>query len=606
MNEVIQRLLKPLTDELLKAYDENIVFAIRNNLIEYEVEEYNRNLYIKTLLHRTTPKRLLDIYQPLSVVKSFRSSRLISGIDDLFEKQFVTLVGGAGSGKSTLVKFLVLQCLDNSNALPLKVELRYLNDYEGNLEDYFKEHIFKSQGITDSDVIVNQILSSGKCVVFLDGYDELDSNNIQSRTKEIDQFVKRYNKNRYALTTRPFTSVELLPLFHNYTVADLSDEDIASFIKRQFEKSEEELASKIVEAIELKANSNYKSFVRNPLLLSMFILTFRSYADIPEKRSVFYKQVYDTLFSVHDSMSKLAFIREKRTGFSKERFEEFLSIFSFLSYFEEKFVFSKEYIENKFDLIKSKRGKFESDNEDILYDLTVSISIMSVEGTHFTFPHRSLQEYFAVNYLLELSLPSRNKVYKKMLSEFKNSFNQVGYRINTDAAVEKHDKASKFMERFNSMHQLLIEMDKFNFTKTVLLPVYDKIIKNLNSECQANKKYRESRIMFQLSISNMISKLPNSEAVRDFNHRYSNTTFKLHEEIVNEFKKETGRGVDQLSHKQFREEYTKRLPALTADLEGEFIPLRRVMLDEYIILRDKAKEYIEDYKETENDFSDLI
>lgn len=364
---VIGDKLKSFLENIAAEFGEEVKQLINNNILEYQIEEYNRNYCTKTLLHRVQPKNLKDFYQPLYITpcgKKYRtvglrkSSDRIStnSVSELFaKKQFITIIGSAGSGKSTIVKYLFLNSIETKFKIPIKVELRYLNDYEGSVIEFVKEKIFKLNKLATNERIIERLMSSGDFVFFLDGYDEITSAKKEKITKEIDNLVQVYNKNYYLLTTRPYTDIELLPLFHNFEVCVLSDADINQFIKKQIPKEENELCDKIIEAVNNKENISYKTFLSNPLLLSMFILTFQSYSSIPQKRSEFYSQVFDALFSVHDSMSKLAFVREKQSGLSKEQIVEVLKLFSFLSYFDEKFIFSSLYLEEKLSFIKEKK-----------------------------------------------------------------------------------------------------------------------------------------------------------------------------------------------------------------------------------------------------------
>ena len=68
-------------------------------------------------------------------------------------------------------------------------------------------------------------------------------------SKNIDELTKLYNKNYYILTSRPFSMVESLPMFHNYEVCELCDEEINQFINKQIPKTESEIASKMIYAI---------------------------------------------------------------------------------------------------------------------------------------------------------------------------------------------------------------------------------------------------------------------------------------------------------------------------------------------------------------------
>lgn len=469
--------LKSLFENITKEFGEEVKQVIKNNILEYQVEEYNRNFCTKTLLHRVQPKNLKDFYQPLFINPCGKRHRPIgfrestkriptNSISELFsKKKFITLIGNAGSGKSTIVKYLFLNAIDTKFKIPIKVELRYLNDYDGTVIDFIKDRIFKLSKLGTNDRIIERLMSSGDFVFFLDGYDEITSLKKEKITKEIDDLVKLYNKNYYLLTSRPYTEIDLLPLFYNFEVCELSDDDINNFIRKQIPAGEKELCDKIIEAVNSKENVSYKSFLSNPLLLSMFILTFQSYSSIPQKRNEFYSQVFDALFSVHDSMSKLAFVREKQSGLSKEQIVEVLKLFSFLSYFDEKFIFSGLYLDVKFKFIKEKKKNIVFDNDKLVNDLQVAIGILNKEGTDYTFPHRSLQEYFAAIYIFSLNDENKKIVYQKIINTL------------TDKKAFRQTSRDNF-------HLLLSELDDKNVIKHALIPYFERYISEVNLEEQ--------------------------------------------------------------------------------------------------------------------------
>jgi predicted NACHT family NTPase len=178
-------ILSSITDE----FGEEVKQVVSNNILEYQVEEYNRNSISKTLLHRVQPKKLKEFYQPLFITNCGQNNRQrpfikrrgdripTDEIEALFKKkQFITLIGNAGSGKSTIVKYLFLNAIDTSFKIPIKLELRYLNDYDGSVIDFVKEKIFKLNRLASSEKIIERLMKSGNFVFFLDGYDEITSN----------------------------------------------------------------------------------------------------------------------------------------------------------------------------------------------------------------------------------------------------------------------------------------------------------------------------------------------------------------------------------------------------------------------------------------------
>ncbi len=388
-------------------------------------------------------------------------------IENLFvEGSCITLIGTAGSGKSTLVKFLFVNSIKSNYKIPLKIELRYLNSYDNDLITYIKEEIIKFSKIAESDRIIEKLLLSGSFVIFFDGYDEVSSSKKEKITNDICRITKRYNKNSYILTSRPFVNIDMIENFHNYHVCDLSEEEIESFIKRQFGEAEQELADKIIETISNEESKTYKSFLSNPLLLSMFIITYQTDSNIPQKKSDYYNQVFNTLYSVHDTSSKLGFVREKKSGLSKEDFIEILKRFSFKSFFNQKYSFTSEYFDLQLNRLK-KDLKLSFAIDDIVYDLEVAIGILTQEGLEITFPHRSLQEYFAALYVTTISSANKNKIYEFLLPLFKEMF-RIGFRQGENS----------------NFFSLLSEMDSIDFKKKLVIPSLERLMeqeKNLTT-----------------------------------------------------------------------------------------------------------------------------
>ena len=503
------RLINILKAGTNKIADEVCHFA-NNKILEYLSIEYERNSKTKTILHRSEPVDLNKFYQPLFLCKTSERWNRISLIDvekristenikDLFGKNScITIIGTAGSGKSTLVKYLFVDTITRKYKIPLKIELRYLNNYAGDLLEYIKNEVIKFYNIGEGDYIVEKLLSSGEFIMFFDGFDEISSNRKDEITRSICQITKKYSRNKYILTSRPFVNIELLENFHNYEVCDLSIEEIKSFIEKQFNETEKELAEKIIQTINSEDVQTYKSFLSNPLLLSMFIITYQTDSNIPQKRSDYYNQVFNTLYSVHDTSSKLGFVREKKSGLSKENFVEILKRFSFKSFFNQNYTFTTEYFENRLQEIK-KDLRLSFRNEDIIYDLEVAIGILTQDGLDITYPHRSLQEYFAALFVTTIAYENKLKVYGFLYKLFVNILND-----------------RKIGDNNSNFFLLLSEIDTIEFQKRLIIPFLKEISIRVNGISETSEV-----ISFFTSI-NSISFLIDSDMKRDFNKEHEN------------------------------------------------------------------------------------
>ncbi|MCR8559441.1 NACHT domain-containing protein [Mucilaginibacter sp. BJC16-A38] len=465
------------------------VYALLYNRIkDFETEEYNRCYYSKTILHRTEPVKLNEFYQPLFIRKygkNHRDERIEThSSSNLFgSNRFITLLGTAGSGKSTIVKYLSVNCADINFKIPVKIELRYLNKYNGTLLKFIEEEIFKCETLNIDKRTIAKVLNSGEFVFFFDGYDELSSTIKERTTKEINDFTTSYSNNYYLLTSRPYTNIELLSGFSNFEVCELNNDEIEQFVRKQIPTTEHEISSKILEAINEDSNQSYMTFLSNPLLLSMFILTFQTYSNIPPKKSAFYHQVFDSLYYLHDSMSKLAYDREKKSGLSKEQFEQVLKMFSYISFFKQIFVFDEAFINSILDKIKENKKNLTFSNEHLLDDLQVAICILQKEGLDYVFPHRSLQEYFSSLYIVGLEGKPKQEAYLKIYNSLKN------YDI-----IELITKDNFF--------SLLVEQDEQGVIKHLTIPFLEQITNDLKSSITSTKGENISMSMlFYLSMT---------------------------------------------------------------------------------------------------------
>lgn len=461
ISEVAKNKIAGILNDILSKLGDEIAQFANNNILEYLVQEYRNCKQTKTILHRDHPVDIDCIYQPLFLHRSYdrfqkpnNTLALIetTNIKDVFQNSnLITIIGDAGSGKSTIIKYLFLNAIRSDYKIPIKVELRYLNGTDKGVEDYIIDNIIKYENIATSNQIIKRMLTSGRFVIFLDGYDELDGS-IKSRiAREISQLSKKYYENSYIITSRPTDEIDLLDGFHNYRVCRLNKIQIENFVKRQYEENEQEIANKIIASINSKEVDQYRHFLQNPLLLSMFMFTYQTDSHIPHKTSDFYAQVFNTLYSGHDTISKLGYSREKQSGLSKDEILSILEMFSFISYWSSKYNFSSSDIQYFFKKVKD-GSKIGFDDDALIYDLHVAINILVKDGMIYSFPHRSMQEYFAASYVAGSPKDIKETLYKKF------------------AELD----LLKLPADYN-FFLLLKELDNDNFKRLFLIPYIDKI-----------------------------------------------------------------------------------------------------------------------------------
>ena len=445
-----------LITPIIKIY--NLLGNEWKNLLENGLNDYihtqTKKYYFTTTFAHRTEVRFDDIYYPLTATYKDLVTDF-TNLSELFENyNNITIVGSAGSGKSTLMKFIFLNSIRASYKIPLLIELRYLNQYNGNFEKLIYDKILK-QEIKPSEDILNRTLKAGKFIFLLDGYDEIFSAKKQELNRQIDDFVDQFPDNNFVITTRPGSGIEGFHRFKDFRINQLDNQQVEGFIKKIVESDERK--QRILSVISEKANSPYLEYLRNPLLLSMFILAFESHPEIPAKKSSFYRNVFDTLYSKHDGITKNSFPREKLTKLDRDQFEKALNIFCYLTLINGDYTFTNEILNDVMQKVLQNTG-FKCNIEDLIYDLHTTISILILDGFEYSFPHRSMQEYFAAQFLSKLPSESKAKAYTNL--------NNALVKSSTDNS--------------HNLWSISMELDESAFKKNFLIPQLKKVEKKLN------------------------------------------------------------------------------------------------------------------------------
>jgi hypothetical protein len=121
----------------------------------------------------------------------------------------------------------------------------------------------------------------------------------------------------------------------------------------------------------------------------------------------------------------------------------------------------------KLNEIKNRKPSFSFDNDKLIEDLQVAIGIINKEGLDYTFPHRSLQEYFAASYIERLSEDNKRRIYNKLLGEIDKSFQVL---------LEK-----------DHFFSLLVEMDFKNIQRFLTLPLVGILLSKLSGVSSADE-----------------------------------------------------------------------------------------------------------------------
>jgi len=155
----------------------------------------------------------------------------------------------------------------------------------------------------------------------------------------------------------------------------------------------------------------HESFLSNPLLLSIMLLTYGENAEIPSKLSIFYNQAYEALFQRHDA-NKGGYSRTRLTHLDIQDFSRVFSLFALQTY--ERRLFKMPHTDCLNFISKARDSiHLEFKPEDYFNDLLSAACLLIEDGLEVAFSHRSFQEYFVALYISSASPEVQEKLINR-------------------------------------------------------------------------------------------------------------------------------------------------------------------------------------------------
>lgn len=425
---------------------------------------------------------LRSFYYPCKLRQSAAKPAAIESIADLGDG-CVVIQGIVGQGKSILMRYLALQEIlkpDNPR-LPVFTELRKVTK-----STPLKALIFKSLSAYDiemSDELFKYLASSGRLVLLLDGFDEIEPGLVREVTLELESIAVSHPDLQIIVSSRPNNEVQKLSMFRVLEIAQLTTSDYTPFLAALGISAEK--ISNIVHAINTSP-SKISGVISTPLMLTLVVFVYQSEKQIPEDLPEFFERLFYTVFTRHDKL-KAAFEREHHSGLSERKLQALFEAFCFMSLhlgvgrtlnarqFTEAFELAQEYIEGS----ACKEQSFRK-------DIVKVACLMLEEGVgDVTFLHKSIAEYHAAAFV-------------------KTS--------DDDFAERFYDEASRDWAKWQECLRFLQSIDPYRFAKffaiknlNYAITVFEKLAASSNS-----KEIIANRPIWITSMYLLYTPLPNS------------------------------------------------------------------------------------------------
>jgi len=364
---------------------------------------------VRTLLnpYQQTPVRNIyvcnDIIRNVPIPGRFRNTYTVEYIHDACAQNlaacsnFVIIIGTGGIGKSMMIRHLLLDAIEHypeDGIVPIFLMLKDYDVSGGSLLEYLvtKIHNF-SPGIAAEHL--TSLLDAGRCLLLLDGLDEVGTKQADAFEKKLEEFIDRFPNNQYVVSSRPHRTFSAYSRFTILKVRPFTkDQALALVDKLECSADDSSIKEEFRARLESTLYNTHRQFAENPLLLTIMYMTYELFRDVPSKMHLFYRDAYDALSKSHDALKGLK--RPSETGLTSDEFAEWFSEFCARTYYDEKYEFTEYEFSEYFNSLTqhAKRPDSHITAKAFRDDLCDNLCLMYFESGKYHFTHRSFQEYF--------------------------------------------------------------------------------------------------------------------------------------------------------------------------------------------------------------------
>ncbi|WP_113632903.1 NACHT domain-containing protein [Pectobacterium peruviense] len=368
---------------------------------------------VNTLAFKNTPINLLNIYEPMSIIheseKETYECLINKNIAAIKDFNRILLTDSAGMGKSTILKRIVLDCIDQGIYIPFYIELRKIEEHS--ISTQIKNELGLSKNISD------EVLQEIPFIYLFDGIDEIPQNIKSNVVSQLKKFSEIFSESKIVITSRHDGFLSELYGFTRFRINPLDRYQAHSLLRKYDNYGY--ISSRLINGLTHEEGGNLDEFLSTPLYVSLLFCAYKFKPIIPRKKELFYSQVFDALYESHDLTKELGYVREKFSGLDSTDFHHILRRLAFWCLKEGgKIEFTKDDLQIILHSIISKIPGLETPAALLVKDLVETVPLFVQEGAIVRWSHKSLMEYFAAMFICRDTKERQQEILIKL---YKNS-----------------------------------------------------------------------------------------------------------------------------------------------------------------------------------------
>ena len=478
---IVKTIITPKIQEFAKSLKlsyKEIMIPRGEHFEEYFCRAYKKYSIINTLVFKNEQRLIKDLYIPLTVWREDTHSRKTENIKiseypkqsiELYKRILIT--DTAGMGKSTLTKFLFLNVIDNGLGIPIYIEMRRLSKQHTVLEE-ISDQINSLTKQIDTRLLLD-FIQTGGFVFFFDGYDEISLDDRAAVTTDVQEFISKANNNCFIMTSRPEQALSCFGDFMQFSIKALSRKESFELLRRY--DNQGITSKKLIEELKTGDYEMISEFLQNPLLVSLLFAAYDFKQTIPLKKHIFYRQVYDAYFDSHDLSKGDSYTHEKKSQLDIDDFDRVLRYVGFKCTKCQRIEFEKDALLSIIDEAKDFCSDLSFSSSDFLSDLLSSVPLFCKDGQLYRWVHKSLQEYFAAQFIYKDSKKNQDAI----LCALYNSDN---------------------LDKYINLLDIYYDIDNWGFRKNIIKPFCETYVKYYEESFFVNPMIEQLKIIERIGL----------------------------------------------------------------------------------------------------------
>ena len=340
----------------------------------------------------------------------------VSGIDAVKQHPRLMVLGKPGSGKTTFLQHLAIECNRGNlqkDSVPIFMRLRdFARDASCNTDFSLFDSInrqFQQWGFSEQTAL-EQVLKAGKGLMILDALDEVPADREVEVIEAIQQFCRQYPQNQFVIACR-IAAARYRFALENFTLVEVADFDwqqIESFARKWFvavEKQDRSMglakANNFLDQLQQPQHRQIRELAVTPILLHLACQVFLGKVAFPANRSRLYEEGLDILLVKWDE-AKGVQRDEVYRQLSVPRKKQLLAQIATVTFEQNDYFFEQDDVEHLIaQYLKTLPGatadlaELQQDSEAVLQAIEAQHGLLVERARRiYSFSHLTFQEYF--------------------------------------------------------------------------------------------------------------------------------------------------------------------------------------------------------------------